>query len=64
MLATQTANVASMRLAARLGFTEVERFHAWDADQWLGSLVVRPRPEDPVDGQIRRRERSSRGVDD
>ena len=36
VLATQTANVGSMRLAARLGFIELERFHAWDADQWLG----------------------------
>ncbi|QUC58975.1 GNAT family N-acetyltransferase [Streptomyces sp. A2-16] len=36
VLATQTANVASMRLVAKLGFTEVERFHAWDAEQWLG----------------------------
>ncbi|MDQ0402795.1 GNAT family N-acetyltransferase [Streptomyces sp. NPDC000349] len=36
VLATQTANVGSMRLAARLGFTEVERFWAWDAEQWLG----------------------------
>jgi len=36
VLMTQTANVGSMRLAARLGFTEVERFHAWDAEQWLG----------------------------
>ena len=36
ILGTQTANAASMRLAARLGFTEVERFRAWDADQWLG----------------------------
>lgn len=36
VLTTQTADVASMRLAARLGFTEVERFHAWDAEQWLG----------------------------
>jgi RimJ/RimL family protein N-acetyltransferase len=36
VLATQTANVGSMRLAAKLGFTEVERFHAWDAEQWLG----------------------------
>ncbi|WUH90063.1 GNAT family N-acetyltransferase [Streptomyces sp. NBC_00433] len=36
VLATQTANAASMRLAARLGFTEVERFHAWNAEQWLG----------------------------
>jgi RimJ/RimL family protein N-acetyltransferase len=35
-LATQTANLASMRLAAKLGFTEVERFHLWGADQWLG----------------------------
>jgi RimJ/RimL family protein N-acetyltransferase len=36
VLATQSANAASMRLAARLGFTEVERFRAWDAEQWLG----------------------------
>ncbi|MGC4813728.1 GNAT family N-acetyltransferase [Micromonospora sp. DT228] len=36
VLATQTANLASMRLAAKLGFTEVERFRAWDAEQWLG----------------------------
>ncbi|MYX14514.1 GNAT family N-acetyltransferase [Streptomyces sp. SID8374] len=36
LLATQTANAGSMRLAAKLGFTEVERFRAWDADQWLG----------------------------
>ncbi|MEU8294607.1 GNAT family N-acetyltransferase [Streptomyces pseudogriseolus] len=36
VLATQTANARSMRLAAKLGFTEAERFRAWDADQWLG----------------------------
>jgi RimJ/RimL family protein N-acetyltransferase len=36
VLTTQSANVGSMRLAARLRFTEVERFHAWDAEQWLG----------------------------
>jgi len=36
VLATQTANAASMRLAAMLGFIEVERFEAWDAEQWLG----------------------------
>ncbi|WP_328752745.1 GNAT family N-acetyltransferase [Streptomyces sp. NBC_00285] len=36
VLTTQTANVGSMRLAAKLGFREVERFHAWDAEQWLG----------------------------
>ncbi|MFC7015363.1 GNAT family N-acetyltransferase [Streptomyces viridiviolaceus] len=35
VLSTQTANVGSMRLAAKLGFTEVERFRAWDAEQWL-----------------------------
>jgi RimJ/RimL family protein N-acetyltransferase len=35
-LFTQSANVGSMRLAAKLGFTEVERFQAWDAEQWLG----------------------------
>lgn len=36
VLTTQSANAASMRLAAKLGFIEVERFHAWDAEQWLG----------------------------
>ncbi|MBD0841404.1 MULTISPECIES: GNAT family N-acetyltransferase [unclassified Streptomyces] len=36
VLTTQTANVASMRLAAKLGFAEVERFEAWGAEQWLG----------------------------
>jgi RimJ/RimL family protein N-acetyltransferase len=44
VLATQTANTASMRLAARLGFTEVERFHAWDAEQWLGERRPPARP--------------------
>ncbi|MGF1430772.1 GNAT family N-acetyltransferase [Kitasatospora sp. LaBMicrA B282] len=36
VLATQSANVRSMRLAAKLGFVEVERFEAWGAEQWLG----------------------------
>ncbi|MER7585018.1 GNAT family N-acetyltransferase [Kitasatospora sp. NPDC097691] len=36
VLTTQTANDRSMRLAAKLGFTEVERYQAWDAEQWLG----------------------------
>ncbi len=36
VLATQTANVRSMRLAARLGFIEVERFQAYGAEQWFG----------------------------
>ena len=42
VLFTQTANVRSMRLAAKLGFTEVERFQAWGAEQWFGmrSLVT------------------------
>jgi hypothetical protein len=35
-LFTQTANVRSMRLAAKLGFTEVERFQAYGAEQWFG----------------------------
>ncbi|WP_339131448.1 GNAT family N-acetyltransferase [Streptomyces sp. f51] len=41
VLHTQTANAGSMRLAAKLGFTEAERFRAWDAEQWLG-LRTRP----------------------
>jgi RimJ/RimL family protein N-acetyltransferase len=36
VLKTQTANSRSMRLAAKLGFTEVERYQAWGAEQWLG----------------------------
>ncbi|MGH9088443.1 MAG: GNAT family N-acetyltransferase, partial [Acidimicrobiales bacterium] len=34
VLCTQTANDRSMRLAAKLGFTEVERFEAYGAEQW------------------------------
>ncbi|TDW18442.1 GNAT family N-acetyltransferase [Kribbella kalugense] len=36
VLCTQTANTPSMRLAQKLGFTELERFHQYNADQWLG----------------------------
>ncbi len=36
VLTTQSANVGSVRLAAKLGFAEVERFEAWGAEQWLG----------------------------
>ncbi|MFE1770670.1 GNAT family N-acetyltransferase [Streptomyces sp. NPDC059008] len=36
VLATQTANVRSMRLAGKLGFVEVERFEAYGAEQWFG----------------------------
>jgi RimJ/RimL family protein N-acetyltransferase len=36
VLFTQTANARSMRLAAKLGFTEVGRFEAYGAEQWFG----------------------------
>ncbi|MFB7496666.1 GNAT family N-acetyltransferase [Streptomyces sp. NPDC056161] len=36
VLCTQTANERSMRLAAKLGFTEVLRFEEWGAEQWMG----------------------------
>ncbi|KES06063.1 GCN5 family acetyltransferase [Streptomyces toyocaensis] len=42
VLTTQTANAPSMRLAAKLGFTEVERFRAWGAEQWLGRRAPVP----------------------
>ncbi|GAA4019727.1 GNAT family N-acetyltransferase [Allokutzneria multivorans] len=36
VLCTQTANERAMRLAAKLGFTEVELFEAYGAEQWFG----------------------------
>ncbi|MFF1445526.1 GNAT family N-acetyltransferase [Streptomyces sp. NPDC058295] len=44
VLCTQTANDRSMRLAAKLGFTEVQRFEEWGAEQWFGvwSSVTQP----------------------
>ncbi|MFJ8509798.1 GNAT family N-acetyltransferase [Streptomyces avermitilis] len=36
VLYTQTANARSMRLAGKLGFTELERFEAYGAEQWFG----------------------------
>jgi RimJ/RimL family protein N-acetyltransferase len=36
LLCTQTANDRSMRLAAKLGFAELERFEEFGAEQWLG----------------------------
>ncbi|MCX4745640.1 GNAT family N-acetyltransferase [Kitasatospora sp. NBC_01287] len=36
VLCTQTANDRSMRLAAKLGFTEVQLFEEWGAEQWMG----------------------------
>ncbi|MFG2692732.1 GNAT family N-acetyltransferase [Kitasatospora sp. NPDC048407] len=41
VLCTQTANDRAMRLAMKLGFTEVERFEEYGAEQWFG--VRRPR---------------------
>lgn len=42
VLCTQTANEQSMRLAEKLGFTEVGRFEEFGAEQWFG--VRHPRP--------------------
>jgi len=36
VLCTRTANGRSMGVAAKLGFTEVERFEEYGAEQWLG----------------------------
>lgn len=36
LLRTQTANERAMRLAAKLGFTERERYEEYGAEQWLG----------------------------
>src|ERR1700722_2611718 len=45
-LFTQTANARSMRLAAKLGFTEAGRFEAWGAEQWFG---LRPAAADRME---------------
>ncbi|MEV0318658.1 GNAT family N-acetyltransferase [Streptomyces sp. NPDC050658] len=36
VLCTQSANDRSVRLAQKLGFTEVERFEEFGAEQWFG----------------------------
>ncbi|KPI34037.1 GCN5-related N-acetyltransferase [Actinobacteria bacterium OV450] len=36
LLCTRTANARALRLAVKLGFTEVERFEEYGAEQWLG----------------------------
>lgn len=36
VLTTQTANDASMRIVKKLGFTEVDRFEEYGAEQWFG----------------------------
>ena len=36
VLCTQTANNRAMRQAAKLGFTKVERFEEYGAEQWFG----------------------------
>ena len=48
VLRTQLANEASMRLAAKLGFTEVARFEEYGAAQWFGAITppVGPAPSD------------------
>ncbi|MFB6561001.1 GNAT family N-acetyltransferase [Streptomyces sp. NPDC056400] len=48
VLCTQTANDRAMRLAAKLGFTEVERFEEYGAEQWFG---VRPGHSGPLPDQ-------------
>jgi RimJ/RimL family protein N-acetyltransferase len=55
VLCTQTANTRALRLAEKLGFTEVDRFEEYDAEQWFGvwtgeppgDLRVRPEPGGP-----------------
>jgi RimJ/RimL family protein N-acetyltransferase len=42
VLCTQTANDRAMRLAAKLGFTEVERFEEYGAEQWFGVWSAMP----------------------
>jgi RimJ/RimL family protein N-acetyltransferase len=52
VLCTQTANNRSMRVAAKLGFAEVELFQAYGTEQWLGVWwgQVSPTTSAPVGG--------------
>lgn len=45
VLCTQTANARAMRLAAKLGFSEVARFEKYGAEQWFGRWT----PAGPAD---------------
>ncbi|MFB7465016.1 GNAT family N-acetyltransferase [Streptomyces sp. NPDC056224] len=45
VLTTQSTNDRAMRLAAKLGFTEVERFEEWGAEHWFG-VCSPPTPSD------------------
>ena len=42
VVCTQVANLASLRLAGRLGFTEHQRFEEFGAEQWFGVRRLRP----------------------
>ncbi|WP_418961177.1 GNAT family N-acetyltransferase [Streptomyces tritici] len=44
VVCTQTANDRALRLAAKLGFTEVERFEEFGAEQWFGVWSGATRP--------------------
>ncbi|MFG2328372.1 GNAT family N-acetyltransferase [Streptomyces sp. NPDC048604] len=45
VLCTRTSHERALRLAAKLGFTEVERFEEYGAEQWFGvRLPVTPTP--------------------
>lgn len=43
MLCTQVANDRSVRVAEKLGFTEMERFEEFGAQQWFGACSPVPR---------------------
>ncbi|MCE7082079.1 GNAT family N-acetyltransferase [Streptomyces sp. ST2-7A] len=42
VLCTRTANERALRLAAKLGFTEVERYEEYGAEQWFGVWFPAP----------------------
>jgi RimJ/RimL family protein N-acetyltransferase len=58
VLCTQIANHRAMRLAAKLGFTEVERFEEYGAEQWFGVVLrhtvrLSSSPAAPLDRAVR-----------
>ncbi|MGW3354512.1 GNAT family N-acetyltransferase [Streptomyces bungoensis] len=60
VLCTQVANHRAVRLAARLGFTEVRRFAEYGAEQWFGVWSPQPPSGRWTGSRVLQRQRAHR----